>query len=70
LRLLNANARGSVLLLEWRQFSLLLPLAMDLGALEAMQDFPGPVSALLLGGEPSVVRTALNPTRALFFVSR
>jgi beta-lactamase superfamily II metal-dependent hydrolase len=48
LHVLSANARGAVLLLEWGNFRLLLPLGMDLETLEAMQSMPGPVTALLL----------------------
>jgi competence protein ComEC len=50
LRVLSANARGAVLLLEWGGFSALLPFGVDVEALEALQNDPelGPLSALLL----------------------
>jgi beta-lactamase superfamily II metal-dependent hydrolase len=50
LRVLSANGRGAVLLLEWGSFSALLPFGMDVEALESLQHDTGitPVTALLL----------------------
>ena len=50
LRVLSANLRGVVLLLEWGGFSALLPFGMDVDALDTLQNDPaiGPLSALLL----------------------
>jgi len=48
LRVLSANARGAVLLLEWKSFRLLLPMGVDAEALEVLQLESAPVTALLL----------------------
>ena len=48
LRVLSANARGAVLLLEWGNFRLLLPMGVDAETLEALQKESVPVTALLL----------------------
>ncbi len=50
LRLLIANARGAVLLLEWGSFAALLPFGVDVDALQSLQDeaLIGPLTALLL----------------------
>jgi beta-lactamase superfamily II metal-dependent hydrolase len=48
LRVLSANARGAVLLLEWKSFRLLLPMGMDAETLDALQKESAPVTALLL----------------------
>jgi competence protein ComEC len=48
LRVLSANARGAVLLLEWKSFRLLLPMGMDAETLAALQKETAPVTALLL----------------------
>ena len=50
LRVLTAGRRGAVLLLEWKNFRLLLPIGVDFDSLEALQadrSLAG-VSALLL----------------------
>jgi competence protein ComEC len=62
LRVLSANARGAVLLVEWRNFRLLLPMGMDLEALQAMQAMPGSVTALLLAESGYA---PLNPPRLI-----
>ena len=50
LRVLHAGESGAALLLEWRDFSALLPVGMDEAALKSMLDDPTltPVTALLL----------------------
>ncbi len=50
LKVLYAGERGAVLLLEWRNFRLLLPVGVDFAAFEALEygRAVGPVSALLL----------------------
>jgi hypothetical protein len=57
---LSANARGAVLLLEWKSFRLLLPMGVDAETLAAMQSGPGyhPVTAMLL---PEGGYAPLNP---------
>ena len=50
--MLTVSPRGAILMLEWQDFCLLLPLGADFETLEAlhMGQEIGPVSALLLGG--------------------
>jgi competence protein ComEC len=50
LRFLTVGSRGAVLLLEWENFRLLLPLGLDFEALEGLKNgnAVGPVTALLL----------------------
>ncbi|MDH4209649.1 MAG: hypothetical protein OEV76_12290, partial [Anaerolineae bacterium] len=48
LQVLSSNARGAVLLLEWRNFSALLPMGVDAETLVTLQKEPAPVTALLL----------------------
>ena len=50
MEVLSIDARGAVLLLEWDNFRLLLPMGMDFGALESLQSTSNMrnVSALLL----------------------
>jgi hypothetical protein len=69
LRVVWAEARGAVLLLEWGNFRLLLPTGVDLAAFDALENGRsiGPVTALLLadGGyapsNPPEWIEALNP---------
>jgi competence protein ComEC len=60
LRVLYAGGSGAVLLLEWRNFRLLLPVGMDKEALKTMLDDPAlvPVTALLFAESGSA---ELNP---------
>jgi hypothetical protein len=60
LRVLAIGSHGAVLLVEWRSFSLLLPLGLDERLLKDLQDDPslGPVTALLLADYGS---SPLNP---------
>jgi competence protein ComEC len=77
LRVLSANPRGAVLLLEWGSFSALLPFGMDVEALEALHNDPevGPVTALLLAESgyaplnPPEWIERLNPQAALLSVA-
>lgn len=64
LEALAVTRRGAVLLLEWRRFSALLPLGLDIEGMQALQAGPasgpasGPVTALLLA---DAGHAALNP---------
>jgi competence protein ComEC len=77
LRVLTTGPRGAVLLLEWKNFRLLLPVGMSLEALKELRNGArvGPVNVLLLADSGYAVSnppewiTNLNPELVLLDVS-
>ena len=77
LEVISTDARGAVLLLEWDRFRMLLPLGMDFGALESLQENSTirNLSALLLAESgyaplnPRELITWLRPQVALLSVA-
>jgi hypothetical protein len=67
LQVISIDARGAVLLLEWANFRLLLPMGMDFGALESLRHESAMrnISALLLAESGY---TPLNPPDFLSFL--
>jgi beta-lactamase superfamily II metal-dependent hydrolase len=64
---LSTDPRGAVLLLEWRNFRLLLPMGMDFGALDSLQHNLAMrnISAMLL---PESGFAPLNPPELIDFL--
>jgi beta-lactamase superfamily II metal-dependent hydrolase len=77
LRVLTVTPRGSILLLEWKNFRALLPIGMNFEALEELQNGAsvGPVNVLSLADSGYAVSnppewiTNLNPELVLLSVS-
>jgi beta-lactamase superfamily II metal-dependent hydrolase len=77
LSVLSIDARGAVLLLEWKNFRFLLPMGMDFGALESLKGNSPMrnVSALLLAESgyaplnPPDLISFLHPQLALLSVA-
>jgi competence protein ComEC len=67
LKVVSINARGAVLLLEWNNFRMLLPMGMDIDALETLQRDPAMrnISAVLLAESGY---TPLNPPEFISFL--